>query len=195
MLQSLAGFVRLSGYRGLLILFDEAEQSYSIIRRSALKIAHNNLKSLIDNIEVLPGLFLLYATTPDFFIDPKHGIGIYGALSGRIGKPAEHEPRALDTIWNLDAVPTKLPDYQTTARKIANVYKTAYAEAANQLPTEGKVDQFVAELFRIHPSLSAVRFWRVLVTALTAHLDDYVQGQGRPAETVYKDVIDRLREE
>ena len=35
MLQSLAGFVRLSGYRGLLILFDEAEQAYSVMRKSA----------------------------------------------------------------------------------------------------------------------------------------------------------------
>lgn len=33
MLQSLAGFVRLAGYRGLLILFDEAEQAYSIMRQ------------------------------------------------------------------------------------------------------------------------------------------------------------------
>jgi molybdopterin synthase sulfur carrier subunit len=37
----------------------------------------------------MPGLFLIYATTPDFFTDPKHGIVIYGALQGRIGKPEE----------------------------------------------------------------------------------------------------------
>ena len=85
MLQSLACFVRLSGYKGLVILFDEAEQTYSVMRKTALRQAHNNLLSLINNIESLPGLFLIYATTPDFFSDPKHGIVIYGALAGRIG--------------------------------------------------------------------------------------------------------------
>ena len=82
MLQSLAGFVRQAGYRGLVILFDEAEQAYSVMRKSALRDAQNNLLSLINNIESLSGLFLLYATTPDFYTDPKHGIVTYGALSG-----------------------------------------------------------------------------------------------------------------
>jgi len=64
---------RLSGYQGLLIEFDEAEMAYSTMRKAALREAHNNLLSLINNIEMIPGLFLIYATTPDFFNDPKHG--------------------------------------------------------------------------------------------------------------------------
>jgi len=195
MLQSLAGFVRLSGYRGLLILFDEAEQAYSIMRKSALKDAHNNLLSLINNIESLPGLFLLYATTPDFFTDPRHGIVIYGALAGRIGKPESRQPRALDTIWNFDAVETSLSDYQTSAKKIRTVYAIAYPHAAAKVPKDEETDLFVADLFRYHPSLAAVRFWRVLVTVVTSHFDDYQEGEVRPTETVYRDVMERLREE
>ena len=177
MLQSLAAFVRLSGYKGLLILFDEAEQAYSVMRKSALRDAHNNLLSLINNIESLPGLFLIYATTPDFFSDPRHGIIIYGALSGRIGKPEERHPRALDTIWNLDSVETKLEDYQEAARKIRLVYAIAYPEAESTLPAESSVADIVSELFRIHPSLAAVRFWRLLVTAIITHFDDHMEGQ------------------
>lgn len=195
MLQSLAGFVRLSGYKGLLILFDEAEQAYSVMRKSALREAHNNLLSLINNIESLPGLFLIYATTPDFFSDPKHGIVIYGALSGRIGKPEERHPRALDTIWNLDAVETKLEDYQEAAKKIRTVYAVAYSEAESVLPDNPTVSQKVAELFRIHPALAAVRFWRLLVTALITDFDDHLEGEPRDTEKLYDDVMDRLREE
>lgn len=195
MLQSLAGFVRLSGYRGLLILFDEAEQAYSVMRKSALREAHNNLLSLINNIEWLPGLFLIYATTPDFYTDPKHGIVIYGALSGRIGKPEERHPRALDTIWNLDAVETKLENYQEAAGKIRTVYALAYPEAKSILPDEEAIAQKVAELFRIHPSLAAVRFWRLLVTALIADFDDHLEGEPRSTEKLYDDVMNRLREE
>jgi hypothetical protein len=195
MLQSLAGFVRLSGYKGLLILFDEAEQAYSVMRKSALREAHNNLLSLINNIESLPGLFLIYATTPDFYTDPKHGIVIYGALSGRIGKPEERHPRALDTIWNLDAVETKLEDYQEAAKKIRGVYGLAYPEAESALPKEQVVTQKVAELFRMHPSLAAVRFWRLLVTALITDFDDHMEGEPRATQKLYDDVMDRLRED
>lgn len=195
MLQSLAGFVRLSGYKGLVILFDEAEQAYSIMRKSSLRDAHNNLLSLINNIESLNGLFLIYATTPDFFTDPKHGIIIYGALQGRIGKPEQRKPRALDSIWNFDEVETELSNYQTAAENIRSIYATAYPEAAAELPSEAENDAFVEELFNIHPSLGGVRFWRVLVTALITHLDDYLEGEIRTAETVYGDVMDRLRED
>ena len=195
MLQSLAGFVRLSGYRGLIILFDEAEQAYSIMRKSALKDAHNNLLSLINNIESLNGLFLIYATTPDFFTDPKHGIVVYGALAGRIGKPEQREPRALDIIWNLDKVEPTLSDYQTVAKKIRQIYADAYPDAAKELPPDSDVEKRVAELFKQHPSLAPVRFWRVLVTALITYFDDYLEGEVRDTEQLYDDVMDRLRED
>lgn len=195
MLQSLAAFVRLSGYNGLIILFDEAEQAYSVMRKSALRQAHNNLLSLINNIDTVPGLFLIYATTPDFYTDPTHGIIIYGALSTRIGKPEERHPRALDTIWNLDAVDTKLEDHQQAAIKIRDVYADAYPGAAPALPDDEDVTQKVAELFRMHPSFAAVRFWRLLVTALIADFDDRMEGETRTTENLYDDVMDRLREE
>jgi hypothetical protein len=195
MLQSLAGFVILTGYKGLVILFDEAEQSYSVMRKSALRDAHNNLLSLINNVESLPGLFLIYATTPDFFTDPKHGIVIYGALAGRIGKPEERSPRALSTIWNLDAVITTLAEYQEAAKKIRGIYVGAYQDSGAKLPTPEAIDSFVAELFRIHPSLSPVKFWRVLVTALVAHFDDVLEGEVRTADKLYDDVMDKLRED
>ncbi len=195
MLQSLAAFVRLSGYRGLLILFDEAEQAYSVMRKSALKDAHNNLLSLINNIESLAGLFLIYATTPDFYTDPKHGIVIYGALAGRIGKPEQRKPRALDTIWNLDDVETKVEDYQAAANKIRDVYACAFPESSSTIPDENYVEQKVIELFGIHPSLAAVRFWRLLVTALITDFDDHLEGEIRPTEKLYYDVMERLRED
>jgi hypothetical protein len=195
MLESLAGFVRQAGYRGLVILFDEAEQAYSVMRKSALRDAQNNLLSLINNIESLSGLFLLYATTPDFYTDPKHGIVTYGALSGRIGKPEQRHPRALDTIWNLDAVETTLADYQAAANKIRSIYATAFPEAQASLPTEAVVQETVAKLFHNHPSLAPIRFWRVLVSAVITNLDDHLEGEVRDIQELYDDVMARLKEE
>ena len=195
MLQSLARFIILSGYKGLLILFDEAEQAYSVMRSSALKDAHNNLLSLINNIADLPGLFLIYATTPDFYTDPKHGIVINGALSTRIGKPNERPPRARDTIWNLDADETTLENFQEAARKIRDVYILAYPEAESTLSDKTSLGQKVDGLFHLHPPLAAVRFWRLLVTALINDFDDCQEGETRTTEKLYDDVMDSLREE
>lgn len=197
MLQSLAGFVRLSGYRGLVILFDEAEMTYSTIRKSALRDAHNNLLSLINGIESLGGLFMVYATTPDFYTDPKHGIRTYGALAGRIGQPEDRIPRALDKIWNLDALERdiSIEDYRTAARKIRQVYADAHSEVGVKLPSALEVDGFVTDLHQMHPSLSPVRFWRALMTALIVYFDDHLEGQVRATEEVYDDVMDKLREE
>jgi len=195
MLQSLAGFVQLAGYKGLVILFDEAEQAFSILRRSSLKDAHNNLLSLINNIDGLNGLFLVYATTPDFFTDPKHGIVIYGALADRIGKPEERKPKALDTIWNFDEVEIGLSDYQSAGKKILSIYTDEYPEGIDLLPSDEEVEKFVEDLSAIHPSLSSVRFWRVLVTALIKYFDDHLEGETRSIETIYCDVMERAREE
>lgn len=195
MLQSLAGFVRQAGYRGLVILFDEAEQAYSVMRKSALRDAQNNLLSLINNVQSLTGLFLLYATTPDFYTDPKHGIVTYGALAGRIGQPEARHPRALDTIWNLDAVGPTLAHYQAAANKIREIYATAFPEAQASLPTEAEVKERVSQLFRIHPPLAAIRFWRLLVTAVIMDLDDHLEGEVRETEKLYDDVMARLKEE
>ncbi|WP_416673614.1 BREX system ATP-binding domain-containing protein [Egbenema bharatensis] len=195
MLQSLAGFIKLAGYRGLVILFDEAEQAYSIMRKSSLKDAHNNLLSLINNIEALSGLFLIYATTPDFFNDPKHGIIIYGALSGRIGKPESRKPKALDKIWNFDEVSISLEDYQAAASKIRQVYTIAYPEAEAELPSNQKIKLFIKDLFSQHSEFAGVRFWRVMVTALVTCFDDCQEGEERTVEEIYVNVMDRLREE
>jgi hypothetical protein len=196
MLQSLAAFVRLSGYKGLLILFDEAEQAYSIMRKAALRAAHDNLLSLINNIESSRGLFLIYATTLDFFTDPTHGIVVYGALSGRVGKPDEKPPKALDIIWNLDAVQPELPEYQQAAEKVSALYAAAYGTGT--APTDAKnndLGKFVSDLYQMHPSLSAVRFWRVLVTALIRRFDDELEGDVRPVSELYHDVMKNLRED
>lgn len=54
---------------------------------------------------------------------------------------------------------------------------------------------FVKELSDKHPTFQAVRFWRVLVTALVQHFDDYLEGDVRPTGQLYDDIMDRLRED
>jgi len=194
MLQSIVEFIKLSGHKGLVILFDEAEQSYSIMRKSELKDAHNNLLSLINNIENIPGILLIYATTPDFFTDPKHGIVLYGALAQRIGKPEDKIPQALDTIWNLDAVDTKLENYQLVAEKIREIYCKANPGSSNTIADKKETAKFVEEIYRKHPSFSGIKFWRLFITALIHKYDLDNERVKVPTEKIYIDVMERIQE-
>jgi len=195
MMKSLAGFVKLAGYKGLVILFDEAEQSYSNMSKRALRDAQNNLLTLINSIEEFKGLFLIYATTPDFYSDPRHGIQQYGALAGRIGQPDQNPPKALNKIWNLDAIEVKLSEYQAAALKIRGIYVSAYPDDLDNLPSETEVKNFVTQLHTEHSQYAGVRFWRVMVSGLIKWCDSYIEGKVLKAEEIYVSVMDKLREE
>ena len=71
---------------------------------------------------------------------------VYGALSGRVGKPDDKPPKALDIIWNLDAVQPELPEYQEAAMKVAALYRAAYSNETGQASAaDGDLGSFVAD--------------------------------------------------
>jgi hypothetical protein len=195
MLQCLSRFAIDAGHRGLLILLDEAEMTHSILRKSSLKQAHNNLLHLINSIEESEGLFLVYAATPDFFVDDRYGIIIYGALSQRIGRPEDRPPRALDRVWNLDAFETLPDDFLSAASKIREIYLTAFPDMADELLSDESLREQVNKLVALHPEFSPVRTWRVVVTGTVAALDASAEGEAaKPPEQMYGDIMDQLRD-
>ena len=195
LLRSLARYAIHAGYAGVVILFDEAEMSYSVMRKSELRKAHNNLLHLINGIDESPGLFLVYASTPDFFFNQQHGIGTHGALMQRVGRPQERSPRALDRVWNLDHAQPNLADYQLAARRLREVYRAAHPESVEALSDIGFLDMFVRDLLEIHPRFSAIGFWRVLTMAVVALFDGQTDGDEPPAvQSLYDDIIDQMHE-
>jgi hypothetical protein len=195
MLQSLSEFVKFAGYKGILILFDEAEQSYSIMRKTALRDALNNLLSLIASIEDLPGLIMIYATTDDFYTDEKHGIRSYGALSQRIGKPRDKAPKALDKVWNLDAMETSLEDYKEAAKKIRLIYCDTHSSAKDKIANESKTAEMVDELYKNHSPMERIQFWRLMVSALIMKFDAELQGDILTPVALRDGVMEHLREQ
>ena len=195
LLRSLGRYAIHAGFTGIVVLLDEAEMSYSVMRKSELKKAHNNLLHLINSIEESSGLFLVYATTPDFYMDEKHGIQIYGALAQRVGRPEEHPPRALDRVWNLEHVQPDLSQYQAAAQKIRNLYIAAYPENEKVIADDSSLNNFVENLLGAHPRFSPVGFWRVLVKGVIDLFDRQVGGDEVPsAEQLHDDIIDQLKD-
>lgn len=198
MLQSLARFINLCGYQGLMILFDEATQAYANMGKKDRAEAYNNLFHLVNEIEQSPGLFLVYATTPDFYTNPKYGIRINDGLAGRIGKLREKGPRARDIVWNLEATKTALDDYKQAAVKIRDVYRESNEdedEDLSLLPSQEAIEGFVKDLFQQHGEKSNPRFWRVMTAALIRYFEDCLEGEETSAEDAYEEVMDILSEE
>jgi hypothetical protein len=196
MLQSLSRFSIFCGYRGLVILLDEAEMTHSILRKASLKQAHNNLLHLINSIEESEGLFLVYAATPDFYVDDRYGVRVYGALSQRIGRPDNRPPRALDKVWNLDAAEASREDYLGAASKIRAVYLRAFPDSEDDLVSEEALLVHVGQLVDQHPEYGQVSTWRIVVTGTIEILTASAEGEGmRAPEVVYGDIMDRLRDQ
>lgn len=191
--QSVGRLAQHLGYSGVLVLLDEAEMSYSTMRRSNLKDAHNNLLTLINTISESDGLILVYAATPDFYEDNNYGIKQYGALAGRIGSPEEAEPRALQRVWNIDAVQTSPEDFHSVASHLRDLYIIWDDESEDVLPQAAELTGWVDEVVGRHPQYSQISVWRWLVTALTRDFDARLEGDtGLTPEKVSRDILDEL---
>jgi len=195
-LGSLVALSQFLGYRGLVVLFDESEMSHSTMRRSDLQQAHNNLLHLINEIGEIQGLLLIYAAVPEFFTDSKSGIGAYGALSARIGRPEDKPPVALDKIWNLDAVEFTPDHFAEAARRIRDIYLVAYPEDVDNLLSADQLESIVLYVVSQHGPYERISRWRAVVTSCVSELDRSLEGQPpRSPQASYestRSVLDRL---
>lgn len=195
MLQSLSRFAQHIGYSGIMVLLDESEMQTSVMSRSTLKQAHTNLLHLINGIDESAGLFLIYAATPDFFDDPKHGIQQFGALAMRIGQPDDLSPRALDRVWNVDAAEHVPEDFRNAARQLRELYLAVEPEDAELLPQESELDAFVDDIVENHPKFSSISIWRMLVTGVIREFDNRIQGSAaRSGKQVQEDTMAEFRD-
>ena len=139
MLQSLSRFATHAGFQGIVIYLTKPKCLTPSCENQNLKQAHNNLLHLINSIDESEGLFSRYTATPDFFMDDRYGLTTYGAASQRIGRPEEHPPKAVDRVWNLDAIETSLEDYLTAASKIRQIFLSANPEVGTKFINESSL--------------------------------------------------------
>jgi hypothetical protein len=107
MLRSLCQTVRVLGYTGLALLFDEGDRMLSIGGK-AEKTATDNLREVIDRCrEDLPGALFMYAVPPDFLhtVVPKYlhcSSAFKRRIIFRVPTPSAHK-----SISNISICPTK----------------------------------------------------------------------------------------
>jgi len=118
-LSEMATAIRYIGFKGVCILFDEAEAIHSFARSSQKDQAYANLQQIIQQSQQFPHCYFLYATTPSFF--DSYGSGWFARQLG------------LDTMLELE--PLSVEERQEIGTKVAKVYSraTGWEPSANVL--------------------------------------------------------------
>jgi len=151
MLQNIIFMLRLIGFKGLIILLDEAENIPSISNLGKKKKAYENLWRLINcNLETSHSFFV-YATTPRFFNEMK-GEERYNIVEKKITKL---QPLSVESLKSL-------------ALKIRDLYIKAHGWSNYRRVSDEKVIKYCEKLVRHHgfPILA-----RDFVRSMVASLD------------------------
>ncbi len=125
MLRSLCQTVRMLGYTGLVLLFDEGDRMLSIGGK-AEKTATDNLREVIDRCrEDLPGALFMYAVPPDFLhtVIPK-----YPALQQRV-QAANYFSRSNPFSPQIDLEHLDIPDEELLEQigyRLLPIFEVAY---------------------------------------------------------------------
>lgn len=83
-IKSLGRLFKKVGYKGWVILIDEQEIVSTLLTTRKRELTDQNIRILIDEQGNMDGVYILFATTDDFFNDPEKGIVSYPALKTRI---------------------------------------------------------------------------------------------------------------
>lgn len=83
-IKSLGKCFKRLGYKGWIILIDEQEIISTLLTERKRELTDQNIRIFIDEQGNMDGIYIIFATTDEFFNDPKNGIVSYPALKTRI---------------------------------------------------------------------------------------------------------------
>jgi len=127
MMRSLIQWMKLIGYSGMVLLFDEAERGMSVIRAREKKIALDNLRQLVDECGNgrLPSCMILYAI-PDENQLLEGTLGVYEALRQRL-RGLFHRSNPSGVKINLEDLDMDPMEFLTAlGEKLCQIYQAAY---------------------------------------------------------------------
>uniref|UniRef100_A0A7C6EEN8 ATP-binding protein n=1 Tax=candidate division WOR-3 bacterium TaxID=2052148 RepID=A0A7C6EEN8_UNCW3 len=133
MIRSLAQWIHMIGYSGLILLFDEAERGMSISSARDKRRALDNLRQIIDECgnSRLPGVMFFYAIPDENLLLEGSG-GVYEALKQRL-RSAFTETNPVGVKINLEELGIEPAQFLSAlGLKLANLFEVAYNFAFNQ---------------------------------------------------------------
>lgn len=124
-LKLMARFIRLAGYAGLLVCFDEMVNIYKLANSQARNSNYEQLlRMLNDSLQgTTVGLGFVLGGTPEFLMDTRRGVYSYPALQGRLAQNAFASESLVDfsgPVLRLSSL--TLEDFYLLLGKIRHVY-------------------------------------------------------------------------
>jgi hypothetical protein len=147
-LKAIAIMIKEAGYRGFVIVFDEAETIQRMSHKRQRDDAYEVLRVLLDGAgeNFFPACLFVVTGTEHFFQDPYQGIQSYEALADRIRRP--------DTF--TDATTTRQPILHLTglkrdhlaaiSRKVRDIHGTAYDWEARSAVQDDYLDDVARQV-------------------------------------------------
>ncbi|MFT4628274.1 MAG: hypothetical protein ACI8PZ_006969 [Myxococcota bacterium] len=174
-LRGVLEIVKAAGYKGLVIVIDEAETILRMRKDSRHK-SLNGIRQIADAAGAYPGLLWLFTGTADFF-DSRHGVAGLAPLHDRIRFLKRGRFASLRQA-QLELTPFDADRLRAVALCLRELYPTADRAHLDSLVTEGFVNQLVAQVtegFKGDVGVVPRQFLREFVTQmdLVHEHDDY----------------------
>jgi len=138
-IDSFLRFILQQGYKGLVVMLDEAEAVTSLETSRRRTEANQNIRKLLDNADEHIGLYVMFATTPNFLTDPIKGAKSYPALWSRIRNIVGPElERMSKRSIIIPLEPLGASELEELANKVIMAHSRAYSwDAADHVDING----------------------------------------------------------
>jgi hypothetical protein len=143
-LKLFARFVRLAGFSGFLVCFDELVNLYKLANTQARNANYEQvLRILNDSLQgISVGLGALMAGTPEFLLDPRRGLYSYTALQSRLAENTFARGGLVDYSGpTLRLANLTREDFFVLLEKLRHVF--AYGEPAKYLLPDAAIPAFM----------------------------------------------------
>ncbi len=144
-LKLLSRFVRLAGYRGLLVCLDEMVNLYKIARKDSREANYEQILRIVNDCTQgnAEGLGFVFGGTPDFLTDSRRGLYSYGALASRLSENRFATNGLVDysgPVLRLDQLSPE--DFHVLLENLRHVY--ASGDPEQYLVPDEAIDAFMA---------------------------------------------------
>ena len=175
-LRGVLEIVKAAGYKGLLIVIDEAETILRMRSDSRHK-SLNGIRQIADAAGSYPGMLWLFTGTPEFF-DTRHGVAGLEPLHRRISFSKQGSFASLRQP-QLELTPFDAERLRSVATRLRELYPSGTRSVLEERVSLEFIDRLVAEVtkgFRGDVGVVPRQFLREFVTQLdlVEEHDDYV---------------------
>jgi len=142
-LRGVLTIVKAAGYKGLIIVIDEAETILRMRKDSRHK-SLNGIRQIADAAGSYKGLLWVFTGTPDFF-DSRHGVAGLAPLHDRVAF-MKQGTRVNPRQPQLELVPFDAARLRAVALRLRDLYPTRHPERIASRLGDGFVERLVAEV-------------------------------------------------